>query len=224
MQHDKDCELLGGFYTCKCESRQIGRPRINPREGNTEARLAAAENEARYVLEELHSAIRKHPVFNSPHEGWAVIKEEEEELWDEVKRRDIDVVAMRKEAIQVAAMAIRFLTDCCPGPRFRKPLDMTDDRTPAFRYLDVVTLTADGGKGVVTGTFQNPATGATDLMVAIPETPLAIRFTIRQVATAWLRKDEPEKGDHRLRECYRSWGADYGMGAPENPEFEIPIP
>lgn len=66
--------------------------------------------ELRDVSEELDKALRKHPKFASAHEGWAVIREEVDELWDEVKvrqakrRRD----KMRKEAIQVAAMALRF--------------------------------------------------------------------------------------------------------------------
>ena len=55
--------------------------------------------------------------FNSAHEGYSVLAEEVDELWQEVKknptkhpqRKDL----MRKEAIQVAAMALRFLEDCC---------------------------------------------------------------------------------------------------------------
>jgi hypothetical protein len=71
--------------------------------------------ELRDVIEELDKALRKHPKFNSAHEGWAVIREEVDELWDEVKvrpakrRRD----KMRKEAIQVAAMALRFALEVC---------------------------------------------------------------------------------------------------------------
>lgn len=55
------------------------------------------------------------PKFNSAHEGFAVLKEEVDELWDHVKtnqkRRDID--EMRKECIQVAAMAMRFALEIC---------------------------------------------------------------------------------------------------------------
>jgi len=53
----------------------------------------------------------KWPGFNSAHEGYAVLLEEVDELWEHVKtnqkRRDID--AMRAEAVQVAAMAIKFI-------------------------------------------------------------------------------------------------------------------
>lgn len=55
------------------------------------------------------------PPFNSAHEGYAVLLEEVDELkehvWTNQKRRDLK--AMRKEAIQVAAMAIRFVREVC---------------------------------------------------------------------------------------------------------------
>lgn len=62
---------------------------------------------ARLALEELSRAERKHPDFHSGHEGYAVIKEEIEELWDAVKRDD--TLSATVEAVQVAAMALRFL-------------------------------------------------------------------------------------------------------------------
>ena len=42
--------------------------------------------------------------FNSSHEGFAVLKEEVDELWDAIKSNDLS--AAQKEAIQVAAMAL----------------------------------------------------------------------------------------------------------------------
>lgn len=60
-------------------------------------------------------AMEKFPSFNSAHEGYAVLLEEVDELWDHVKtnqkRRDIE--AMKKECIQVAAMAMRFALELC---------------------------------------------------------------------------------------------------------------
>lgn len=54
---------------------------------------------------------------NSAHEQYAVLLEEVDELWAHVKtnqkRRDPE--AMYKEAIQVAAMALRSAVECC-GP------------------------------------------------------------------------------------------------------------
>ncbi len=60
-------------------------------------------------------ATQIHGAFNSAHEGYAVILEELEELWDEIKKRKEgrDIEKMQKEAIQIAAMAVRFVTDIC---------------------------------------------------------------------------------------------------------------
>lgn len=71
---------------------------------------------------ELAAATRKFPAFNSAHEGYAVLDEEVDELWTHVKVRQgkRDVAAMRKEAIQVAAMALRFVIDICDDGRGQK--------------------------------------------------------------------------------------------------------
>lgn len=68
------------------------------------------------VLLELKHARVKFPRFNSAHEGFAVLKEEVDELWDEVRVNQSDPhrkERMRAEAIQVAAMALRFIEDVC---------------------------------------------------------------------------------------------------------------
>lgn len=62
---------------------------------------------------ELHAAAGKFPRFNSGHEGYAVLLEEVRELEREVFRKDVDPQALRKEAKQVAAMALRFIGDVC---------------------------------------------------------------------------------------------------------------
>jgi hypothetical protein len=62
---------------------------------------------ANEVFLELERAISKFPTFN------AVLMEEVDELWDEIKRREPNHTAIREEAIQVAAMAIRFIRDVC---------------------------------------------------------------------------------------------------------------
>lgn len=67
------------------------------------------------VADELIRARANHWDMNSPHEGYAILLEEVHELWDEVRRKDDqhDLARMRAEACQVAAMAIRFMTDIC---------------------------------------------------------------------------------------------------------------
>ena len=67
------------------------------------------------MLVEYESATLNNGPFASPHEGYAVIKEELDELWDEIKKKAIerDTEKMRREALQVAAMGLRFAIDCC---------------------------------------------------------------------------------------------------------------
>ena len=57
-------------------------------------------------------ATSKFGAFHSRHEGFAVLKEEVDELWDEIKT-NASSDRVRDEAVQVAAMAIRLLADCC---------------------------------------------------------------------------------------------------------------
>jgi len=63
------------------------------------------------VCAELVRAQSIHGPMRSPHEGFAVLKEEVDELWDVVKDKHGTQREMREEAIQVAAMAMRFVLD-----------------------------------------------------------------------------------------------------------------
>lgn len=63
-----------------------------------------------YAVQELINASYTYKKFNSTHEGWAILKEEVDEMWDEIKNNEKDLA--REEAIQVAAMALRYLMDC----------------------------------------------------------------------------------------------------------------
>jgi hypothetical protein len=65
------------------------------------------------VANELTKARAKHAPMHGPHEGYAVILEELDELWDEVRAQQQDPAKMRKEALHVAAMALRFIADVC---------------------------------------------------------------------------------------------------------------
>lgn len=67
--------------------------------------------EVKDVILELSVACAEFPVFNSAHEGYAVIKEELDELWDEIKDKNSTKTLQYHEAKQVAAMAIRFMLD-----------------------------------------------------------------------------------------------------------------
>lgn len=72
---------------------------------NTEEEIQRA---LRLIEDELRRAQVRYPgPFHSDHEGYAVILEELDEAWDEIKRND--KVLAREEMIQVGAMAARFL-------------------------------------------------------------------------------------------------------------------
>jgi len=51
--------------------------------------------------------------FHNQHEAYAVILEEVDELWDEIKKnqKKYDLAAQRKEATQAAAMLVRLLVE-----------------------------------------------------------------------------------------------------------------
>lgn len=93
------------------------------------------------VADQLKKARATHAPMNGHHEGYAVILEELDELWevckanthsfepkrpafavgevdpaDKTELRRLKRIAMRKEALQVAAMAVRFIEDVCDKP------------------------------------------------------------------------------------------------------------
>lgn len=87
------------------------------------------------IGDEIESAYKEHGGFNSPHEGWAVIREEKEEfietigemvdsldeklekLWEAVKLNKKKHPEQRdkflSEGLQLAAMVVRFVMDFC---------------------------------------------------------------------------------------------------------------
>ena len=63
------------------------------------------------VREELFKACMKHRGMASPHEGISVIREEVDELWEEVKIDEGGGQLAIKEALQIAAMGARYVMD-----------------------------------------------------------------------------------------------------------------
>jgi len=67
------------------------------------------------IENEFNRANRIFPNFHSPHEGYGVILEELDELWDQIKinKNCTGNRLMRNELIQVAAMAVKFIDNLC---------------------------------------------------------------------------------------------------------------
>lgn len=79
----------------------------------TENEKIQATKIAMAMVEEVIRARQKYPVFNSVHEGYGVLTEEYHELEAEVFKHTTDSQLLSNEAIQVGAMAIRLIQDCC---------------------------------------------------------------------------------------------------------------
>jgi hypothetical protein len=71
------------------------------------------------AAKELEGARKCFPPFHSSHEGYAVLLEELDELWQSVRLRPKlrNANAMRRECVQIAAMAARFAEDVCDSGR-----------------------------------------------------------------------------------------------------------
>jgi len=67
------------------------------------------------AMHELERAVSLNGPFNSAHEGYAVILEELDELWEQVRLKKVNRIpaVMGRECIQIAAMAFRFIIDVC---------------------------------------------------------------------------------------------------------------
>lgn len=65
------------------------------------------------VLDELDRVLENHDTWVGPHMGYAIILEELDELWDEVKADNGTSHRGATEAVQVAATALRYLIDLC---------------------------------------------------------------------------------------------------------------
>lgn len=70
------------------------------------------------VDDELVRAESLHGKQANLHESYAVLLEEVDEFWDEVKvnQKRRDMASIRKELIQIAAMALRTIKDCVDEP------------------------------------------------------------------------------------------------------------
>lgn len=93
------------------------------------------------LLKELDRANQRYGTsFHSPHEGYAVMLEEMDELFDEIKKKHPDKDRMMEEAIQVGAMAIKFILSLKQWPWLDLKMSAHELKCLQCRYS---VLTAD---------------------------------------------------------------------------------
>lgn len=101
-------------------------------------RLRALHVALGLALDEASKAAARNEPYNSGHEGYAVILEELDELFEDVRGNRPDGAAF--EACQVAATALRFMTDVGPG-------QLSDEQPIAAGVWRPVTLEDVGMPG-----------------------------------------------------------------------------
>jgi hypothetical protein len=78
-------------------------------------RITSIGKAIRLIIPEYNQIIFKNPPLHNVHEGWAMLEQGVEQLWNEVKKdkslRSDEL--MRKEAILIGATAMRFIIDLC---------------------------------------------------------------------------------------------------------------
>jgi hypothetical protein len=133
MRTLKDCghHAWDGLYCRICGKDQWGVSKT----ATLYQRLESMHSVIGEVEDEITRAVKIYKPLNSPHEAAAVIKEEYDEFWDEVKtynlKRGRDTrPRMREELIQLAAMAIRAITDVIDNGRSEGELNGATDQTP----------------------------------------------------------------------------------------------
>lgn len=99
------------------EGQKPGEFRLPPAQAPWDSWDALDTAFAAIAAETLHARGR-YPAFNSGHEGYAVLLEEVEELWEVVRNHHAGVdddqgyrLRLRAEATQVAAMAVRIILE-----------------------------------------------------------------------------------------------------------------
>lgn len=92
---------------------------------------------ARLVLEELMTAAEQFGAFRTAHEGYAVLLEEVDELWDAIKNKETTDYDKAREAVQVAAMGMRMLIDIFPDFLERSILERGDSYSCVYCFLPI---------------------------------------------------------------------------------------
>ncbi|MFP1646140.1 hypothetical protein [Pontitalea aquivivens] len=104
MGHIED-DLDSGLREMRFQKSMMRTAEVRP--------VTPVEQLALEVVAELERAESTHAPMHSPHEGWSVIWEELEELREHVRADTGRSRAARKEALQIAAMGMRYALNLC---------------------------------------------------------------------------------------------------------------
>lgn len=113
--------LNASIESLRIQNSQLERQVSAVRTKNTELEIVNRSFRDGEFSAELARARKKFPIMASAHEGYAVILEELDELWEIVKQKqsDRDYAAMRKEVVQLGAMVLGFLVEICDAENRR---------------------------------------------------------------------------------------------------------
>lgn len=80
----------------------------------TDYRIKNIGKAVKLLISEYNRLAKKAPLHNN-HEGWAVLREELDDLWNEIKKKDPDRSrdAICKEVVSLGAVAMRFIVELC---------------------------------------------------------------------------------------------------------------
>ncbi len=89
------------------------------------------------IIAEYNYSIVKNEPLNSPHEGWALIKQKVDGLWEEIKKNNTDnsKEAIMKEAAQIGAMAMRFMVDLGDDAQAAKTKQITGSKKVNYSHF-----------------------------------------------------------------------------------------
>jgi len=124
------------------------------------------------IAAELQRAEKKFGSFHNGHEGYAVLLEEVDELWEAVRMQECENrnKRMREEAIQVAAMALRFVRDVCDKSKKDVTISGTTKTLDSLNEKEIIEC-AECGKCVESLESKPIVVTAEKKLKGINETP-----------------------------------------------------
>jgi hypothetical protein len=89
------------------------------------------------IIAEYNRSIVKNAPFNSTYEGWALIKQKVDGLWEEIKKDNPDNSreVIMKEAAQIGAMAMRFMVDLGNDDQVAKMSQIPGNKRPDYSHF-----------------------------------------------------------------------------------------